>query len=1440
MKKVLTTLTVIVAALSSAWGQDVSLCGSVVSADVSYTPGVYRVPLKPDGELKFIGKTEKATGGGFLYDGNYYAAVLNNSVSYYGNCNIYPYSTEDWTMQSSAYISGYPANVYFVSDHAVDPTTNTIYGCGSDKEDKTKFNLNIYKYDLATTNSEHTTVGALPRQLGAMAFDAAGQLYALDETGKLYKADKASAALTEVGATGIAALKDGAFAPFIHASAIIDPKTGTMYVTATAASGTCSLWSVDTTTATATKLRDFPAGVEVNGIYLGEPEANASAPAAASDLAVHFEGASLTGRIEFKAPTTTYSGDPISENLSFRVLANDAEVATGKVYSGVEKSVDITVPERGEYTFNVIMSNASGDGPAAKLKATVGYAAPAAPVVTAVVESGMYSSNVHITWDAVTTTEDGASLDGAAVSYRVVRYPDGKVLEESTTYPSVYDYSLPSGLSLLEYGVTAIANDTPSQEGRSAKISVGKAGLPYEQNFASEDDVAYFTNIDANNDGKQWTFYSGEMSIGAPADDWLITPQLDFGASYWPKYYTVSLDARVRSADQHGTFEIRYGNEATPEGLDSVAVGTFTVGNEDVVTARGLIKSSSSAPAKYVGIHATTGSEGWTMLVTNLRISAAYEGEVPAAPTMTVTPDISGALKADFSIVLPAKNLDGDTLSSLEKVEVFCDSVSIHTAKGVTPGQTITFSSDFETGGKHTFTAVVTNSAGAGIPAEKQAFIGINLPASPASAFAFETANDGEVTIEWEPVTTYIDGTPLDPANVTYSIYTSINGTDTKILTDLTGTSTTFQSILPDEPQLFFSYGVTASTTAGENLKGPKTDMVALGKPYTAPFADSFANLNTDYLWVSGGSDTYTYWDLAGDATFEDVVSFDGDGGMMAMYGSGIGSRAHLYSAKIDLAGLEKPVLSFYLFNLFDTDIVNTNTLELYIKGRNDRDFALKQTYKFDELGTEEGWKRMLYNLDEYKDQSIQVMFIGEIKRFQYMHLDNVQIRDRYDHDVELCSITAPERVKAGNSAEIAVSYANRGLEAAPALTLTLYRGEEAVATEQLPAMASDVTGTHTFSVLHAVNFPETVSYHAEIAYDADMVKDNNVTASVDVMTMLPGYPAVSDLKATYSADKPTEIALTWSAPDTAGTFSDEICEDFENGITWTNQGLEGWTFIDNDKFGIYGFNFFEVPADAPQPLTQQSWWVLDDTYRPMVEHFSKPDFYRAHSGHKYLVSMAVTDSDYNEKRSDDWAISPKLNGRRQTVSFWAKSMLEDALESVEVLYSTTGTKVADFTSLGTFNDVPYQWKQYYFTVPEGALYFAIRAISRDGYILMIDDVNFTPEGNASTLTIDGYNIYRDGKRINEETVSGTSFTDTLPDNATHTYTVTTLYRSRGESKFSNEATPELSGIEGVEAAGATVVGTYTTAGVEVKGEPAPGVYIRRYSDGTVRKVHIR
>lgn len=90
--------------------------------------------------------------------------------------------------------------------------------------------------------------------------------------------------------------------------------------------------------------------------------------------------------------------------------------------------------------------------------------------------------------------------------------------------------------------------------------------------------------------------------------------------------------------------------------------------------------------------------------------------------------------------------------------------------------------------------------------------------------------------------------------------------------------------------------------------------------------------------------------------------------------------------------------------------------------------------------------------------------------------------------------------------------------------------------------------------------------------------------------------------------------------------------------------------------------------------------------------------------------------------------------------------------------------------------------------------------------------------GEASAPTVKGYNIYRDGRKINTELVAGTSYTDnSVRTEGDHTYVVTAVY-AEGESRPSNEAYLSYSGALAPGSATLTVVageGFIEVAGAE-------------------------
>ncbi len=113
--------------------------------------------------------------------------------------------------------------------------------------------------------------------------------------------------------------------------------------------------------------------------------------------------------------------------------------------------------------------------------------------------------------------------------------------------------------------------------------------------------------------------------------------------------------------------------------------------------------------------------------------------------------------------------------------------------------------------------------------------------------------------------------------------------------------------------------------------------------------------------------------------------------------------------------------------------------------------------------------------------------------------------------------------------------------------------------------------------------------------------------------------------------------------------------------------------------------------------------------------------------------------------------------------------------------------------------EVPERWTEYSYDLPEGARYFAIRCTSNGTFALCVDDLTYIPESPLASLSIQGFNIYRDGAIINDANVDTPNYIDTGAEPGDHTYTVTTVY-NLGESELSNEASILVSAINAAKA----------------------------------------
>ena len=147
----------------------------------------------------------------------------------------------------------------------------------------------------------------------------------------------------------------------------------------------------------------------------------------------------------------------------------------------------------------------------------------------------------------------------------------------------------------------------------------------------------------------------------------------------------------------------------------------------------------------------------------------------------------------------------------------------------------------------------------------------------------------------------------------------------------------------------------------------------------------------------------------------------------------------------------------------------------------------------------------------------------------------------------------------------------------------------------------------------------------------------------------------------------------------------------------------------------------------------------------------------------------------------------------------WAKTAnTVFGYETFEILYSTQSTDSATFVKIGGSDKTPDEWTKYTAQLPEGTRYFAIRCTSDNHQAFLVDDITYTAY-TAEDLVVSGYNIYRNGERLNSTPIAATSYTDSnVPADAE--YQVSVVY-TIGESALSNKVCLQVpNGIAAVDA----------------------------------------
>ena len=921
----------------------------------------------------------------------------------------------------------------------------------------------------------------------------------------------------------------------------------------------------------------------------------------------------------------------------------------------------------------------------------------------------------------------------------------------------------------------------------------------YSQDFEAPDALDAMTVINSNNDFKKWEWknscawlqYNGQE----PSDDWLITPGLQLTEGF---VYKVRFQAWAHIGNAYPErIEVKYGKSATAEGMTGVLLSPTLLTNKE--DERQLFECSFTADSDatyYIGFHGISDRDQSGLFLDNIVVSVTRP-TVPCAPEdFLVKGDPMGSNRADISFKAPTADMTGAPLESIDRIELLREEELIHTFEHPAPGETLTYTDLGAERGMVTYHAVPYTADGAGMEAFMTAFIGVNTPAPCPSVKVVESSSKpGQVTVSWEEPLTDVDGNPINRELITYEVVERRGyWSQTVIKSDIKGTSYTYQAVPVGDPQEFKQWGVYAYTANGTK-HDTRTGNIPVGTPYGAPYAESFAD-GAPATIVSSDSELETgQWEYYTDETAAGMHAQDGDNGFVGIVTSDTETPASLALGKVSLAGLSSPGLSFYLYNPEGAMGAILDEVDVQVFTAGAWDTIL--TVALSDLALTDNWNRVMVSLDEFKDKTVQVRFVARVQNGGMILLDNIYIGELYTHNLAATSVAAPAMVKPDTDFKVGVTVANLGTERASGYEVTLMRNGIPVAT--LPGTPVEVCDEAVVTFTDRVNVAadDVLHYQATVSYDADQNPADNTSRRGSATLQRSLLPAPYSLEA---ASDGTSVALTWTEPDTTHTDGATVTESFELADSWAIDDVDGWTFIDADGSETVSLQSFTYPGKNEKMAYQ----VFDRASKP----FTTETGFDAVSGTKYLAAFCAASG-----RNDDWAISPRLSGNAQTVTLNVSSFSAaqgyEYLETFEFLYSTGGTSSDDFKILARVENVPAEWTEYQFLLPEGALYFAIRCVSEDKFIFMVDDVTYEPDVLGGGVTLLGYNVYRDAERINAEPVAATSFTDSAAPAGEHTYVVSAVY-SAGESGISNLAVAEVeAGVAsiGAEAAGISVDG---------------------------------
>lgn len=605
---------------------------------------------------------------------------------------------------------------------AYNPMDNKIYSLQY-KDDLTGLDWCVYNPDydemdkLASFRGKYNVV--------TLAAVPSGEMYFINSYGDLYKINRKTARPSLVGYTGVT--------PVLYVQNMMyDGRTGTFLWAAQTAEGS-SLYSVNPQTAETEKVLDFKNNEQFVALWTLDNDAVDGAPAQAGNLKLTYakEGG-LDGTITLDVPSTTFDGKPLDKPTAYVWLDGEI-IKTGTVSAGTQLSIPVGLTEGNHYVA-VNFSNDKGYSPLAYVDQYAGYDVPNK------VESLSFNyeeseGKTHVTWSAPKGGVNGGYVDYDNLTYTIVRMPDSVTVADHYK-ETTFSEAEPQDMHNYSYRVYAVNNGKRGDYAESNKIVCGNAfTAPYSQSFADASVFTeFFTVVDGNEDGNTWRAgYNGDVRIDLmpdqpKGDDWLITPAIKLDGS---TRYCFTMNMKTFTKGYPEDFELYVGTD--PNDLSTFKLFKKEEGLE-------LYETYSDYKAEfnidtegdyYIGIRYLSDMDknGSLMLIKNVAVTKVGATKAPAPVSeLKITPDADDAMAATISFVTPGKDLNGEPLTTINKVNIYRngDSKPVHVFDSPAVNTALTWTdATVSKIGMNTYAVVAENEYGEGGVATDSAFVGI-------------------------------------------------------------------------------------------------------------------------------------------------------------------------------------------------------------------------------------------------------------------------------------------------------------------------------------------------------------------------------------------------------------------------------------------------------------------------------------------------------------------------------------------------------------------------------------------------------------------------------------------------------------------------------------------------------------------------------------------